>query len=121
MEFCGEFCSTKDVDHEFEVVGHGGEADFGLCAVGAAQQQARMAEDMVLQGGEWMLDGRASEPHRLGRGPCVHAVEPIFVEQSHHQPLRGSSAARLSCAVTAVGPVGAVVDGLVLAGEAAYA
>jgi hypothetical protein len=43
-----EFFAAEDVDHAFQVISQGGQADFGLCAGESAQQQVWVAEDAVL-------------------------------------------------------------------------
>jgi Phage integrase, N-terminal SAM-like domain len=63
LQLGGDGVASEDVDHAFEVVGHDREADFGLGAAETAQQEARMAEDAIFQGGEGMLNRRSSEPH----------------------------------------------------------
>src|SRR6185437_9152738 len=114
VEFLGECCAAEQVEDALQVVCHGGEPDFDLCAAGASQQQSGMAEDTVLERGEGMLDGGAPKLHGLGRGAGMHAVERVFVEQSGHQPLWSLGTARLQSASAAVGLAGCVVDGLVL-------
>lgn len=70
----GEILRAEDVQHSFQVVDHGRQADFCLCATQSAQQETRVSEDPVLQGGEGMLDDRLSQPHYVCRGPLLHPL-----------------------------------------------
>src|SRR5947207_8272565 len=47
--------STRHVQHTFQVVDHSRQADLGLRSFLSAQQEAWMAEDVVLQRGKGML------------------------------------------------------------------
>jgi hypothetical protein len=62
----GEACGAAQVNHALEVVGHDGDADFGFGALQYAEQQAWVAEDVVLERGEGVLDDRS--PKRINAG-----------------------------------------------------
>ena len=47
----------EQVDHALEVVSHDRDADLCLGSMESAKQQARVAEDAVLECAEGMLDG----------------------------------------------------------------
>ena len=74
-----------------------------------------MAEDAVLESAEGMFDRRSSEPHQLWRRALVHTVQSIIVHVAAQHPLRGSGAARLHRAGSAVGGPGLIEDGTVFA------
>src|SRR6202030_144980 len=74
-----------------------------------------MAEDAVLERAEGMFDRRSSQSHQLWGGALMHAVQGVVVHVAAQHPLRGFGAARLHRAGAAVGGVGLVVDGAVLA------
>ena len=57
---------SKNLNHPFQVVGHGSQTDFGLCSAETSQQEAGVSEDSVFQRAEGMLDSRSSQPHRCG-------------------------------------------------------
>jgi hypothetical protein len=97
--------ASQDVDHAFDVVGHGSKADFRLRPSGAAQQQTRMSEDAVFEGGEGMLDGGTSKLHRIGCGTLMHSEESVFIQQPRDSPSPGLCAVSLFRTGTAVCPL----------------
>jgi hypothetical protein len=84
---CGSECfASEHVDHSFQVVDGGGQADFRLRSGQSAQQQAGVAEDVVLQGGEGVFDCRSSEPHGFRRSPFVHPLQGVVVKVTADGP-----------------------------------
>src|SRR5437870_5774699 len=60
-----EPAGTQHIPHALQVVDHGGQADLRLRALQAAEQEARVSEDVVLERCERMLHGGSSQPHHL--------------------------------------------------------
>jgi len=48
----GQLLTSEDVDHAFQVVGHGCQADLGLCSSKSPQQESRVSEDAIFEGCE---------------------------------------------------------------------
>ena len=48
----GQLVTSEDIDHAFQVVGHGCQADLGLCSSKSAQQESRVSEDAIFEGCE---------------------------------------------------------------------
>lgn len=94
--------STEDIDHAFQVISHGRHPHFCLHSFGSAQQQARMAEDVIFKRCKGMLDRRTSQFHQLRRATLMHAVERILIEQPRDPTKRGLCALRLLIADFAV-------------------
>ena len=69
-----QLASAENVQHAFQIVGGYGQADFRLRSTQSTQQEAWKSEDAVFQIGEWMFRGGSSQPHRLRRGPFLHAL-----------------------------------------------
>jgi hypothetical protein len=74
-----------------------------------------MAEDVVLERGEGVLDDRSPQAHQRRRDPLVHAVEYVIVEMTCDQPLRSPGAVGLLRTGAAVAGCGLIIDGAILA------
>ena len=86
-ECLGESRRAEDVDDALEVVGHDGDTHFRPSACQASQQQARMAEDAVLERSEGVLDRGSPQPHRCRGRAGVPAVQRIVVDGAgDHSP-----------------------------------
>jgi hypothetical protein len=109
--------SSEGIDHAFEVVGHDCKTHLRLSADTFAKQEARMAEDAVLQRGEGMFDCRSSQSHERGRGSFVHTVERLFGQMAQDEALRPVGAASLERTTDAVFSPSLVVDGTVFSRE----
>jgi hypothetical protein len=66
--------SAEDVDHAFQIVGHGCQSHFGLRSSQTAQQEARVFEDAVFECGEGVFHGRLSQSYRFRRGAILEAA-----------------------------------------------
>jgi len=71
---------SKDINHAFDVVGHDGKADFCICTLQSAQQEARMAEDLIFESGEGVFHRASSQSHFVRCGTLPHAVQNIVVK-----------------------------------------
>ena len=56
----GQFVTSEDIDHAFQVVGHGCQADLGLCSSKSPQQESRVSEDAIFEGCEGVFYGASS-------------------------------------------------------------
>ena len=91
----GQFCAAQDAHHAFQVIGHCLKANLDPGSGNAAQQEARMAEDAVLQGREGMLDVTSSGPHDGRSGSFLHAHKGRLVQMQIDCTLGGRGAAAL--------------------------
>src|SRR5260370_42100424 len=96
-----QLASAENVQHAFQIVGGYGQADFRLRSPQSTQQEAWMSEDAVFQIGEWMFRGGSSQPHRLRRGPVLHALYRLFVQVTGNDPSRRHGAPRFQSAGSA--------------------
>lgn len=113
-EFRGEFESAEDIDHTFEVIGHGSKADLGVCSAKTAQQEAWMFEEAVLEHSEGILDDGSPEPHQGGCRALVHAVEYVLVHMAAQHALGSVGTAQLQGVRSAVNGLCLVERGAVL-------
>lgn len=84
-----QFGCAEHVRDALEVVSHDGDADFGLSACQASQQQTRMPEDAVFDCSEGMLNCGSPQPHRCWGGTRIHAVQRVVIDGTRdHSPCR---------------------------------
>src|SRR6266516_4048422 len=74
-----------------------------------------MSKYPILERGERMLYGRASQPHHLRSRSLLHALERAFVQMARHQTLRAISAVQLQRTGAADVRLGCVVDSTIFA------
>ena len=80
---------AEHLDDALEVVSHDGDADFGLSACQASQQQTRIPEDAVFDCSEGMLNCGSPQPHRCWGGTRIHAVQRVVIDGTRdHSPCR---------------------------------
>jgi hypothetical protein len=95
-----QFGCAEHVRDALEVVSHDGDADFGLSACQASQQQTRMPEDAVFDCSEGMLNCGSPQPHRCWGGTRIHAVQRVVIDGTRdHSPCRLGTGVRLGQAL----------------------
>jgi hypothetical protein len=72
-----------------------------------------VAEDLVFERGEGMLDRAPSQPHLVGCCTLLHPVQDFVVQMACDQTLRGFGAAILQRTVSAVVRLCLVIDGAI--------